>query len=102
MRLYTHRFSLMPWRVRIALHEKGLTHELVEVDVFARPPSAEVLRLNPFLQIPVLEDDGLLIAESMAILEYLEEQHPEPALLPRDVRLRATARQLMGWSTDYW
>ncbi|HVN85015.1 MAG TPA: glutathione S-transferase family protein [Candidatus Binatia bacterium] len=103
MRLYWHPFSLIPWRVRIALHEKGIAYEEVKVDVYSSPErSSEFLRLNPFGQIPVLEDDGLVIAESLAILEYLEERCPTPALMPVDPGARAIARQWMCWSTDYW
>jgi glutathione S-transferase len=103
MKLYWHPFSIIPWRVRIALHEKGLSCEEVKVDVYSsRPRSPEFLRKNPFGQIPVLEDEGLTIAESIAILEYLEERHPVPALMPPNVAARARARQFMCWSTDYW
>lgn len=103
MKLYWHPISIVPWRVRIALHEKGLAYDEVSVDVYSSPePSAELLAVNPFGQIPVLEDDGLVIAESIAILEYLEERHPTPALMPTDVGQRATVRQLMCWGTDYW
>ena len=103
MKLYWHPFSIMPWRVRIALREKGLTAEEVLVDVSAAGTrSPEFLRLNPFGQIPVLEDGGLVISESLAILEYLEERHPQPTLLPSDPADRARARELMCWSTDYW
>ena len=103
MKLYWHPFSIMPWRIRIALREKGLTADEVIVDLPGggqRRP--EFLRLNPFGQVPVLEDGDLVLSESLAILEYLEERHPEPALLPPDPRARALVRQLMGWSTDYW
>jgi glutathione S-transferase len=103
VRLYWHPLSIIPWRVRIALREKGLACEEMKVDVYSSPRrSAEFLALNPFGQIPVLEDEGLVIAESIAILEYLEERHPSPSLMPADVAARATARQLMCWSTDYW
>jgi glutathione S-transferase len=102
IRLYTHPFSIVPWRVRIALHDKGIQYELVETDLHTKTATPEFLALNPFAQIPVLEDEGFVIAESMAILEYLEEKYPVPALLPRDIRLRATARKLMCWGTDYW
>ena len=61
----------------------------------------EFARLNPFGQVPVLEDGDLVIAESLAILEYLEERHPAPALLPRDAAARARVRELMLWSGDY-
>jgi glutathione S-transferase len=58
-------------------------------------------RLNPFGQVPVLEDGDVVLSESIAILEYLEERHPTPTLLPRDPARRAAARQLMLWSGDY-
>jgi glutathione S-transferase len=103
LKLYWHPFSIIPWRVRIALREKGLRCEEISVDVYSSTRrSQEFLRLNPFGQIPVLEDGDLVIAESIAILEYLEERYPDPPLMPRDVETRATVRQLMCWGTDYW
>lgn len=102
MKLYTHPFSIIPWRVRIALHEKGLAYEAVETDLYTKAVTPVFLEMNPFAQIPVLEDDGFVLAESIAILEYLEEKHPAPALLPSDLQQRATTRKLMCWSTDYW
>jgi glutathione S-transferase len=101
MKLYTHPISLFPFRVKIALHEKGLVYEEVVTDLVGGA-SEEFLKLNPFAQIPVLDDEGFVMAESMAILEYLEEKFPKPALSPADVESRATMRKLMGWSTDYW
>ena len=102
IRLYTHPFSIVPWRVRIALHEKGIEYESVETDLYTKAATPQFLELNPFAQIPVLDDGGFVIAESIAILEYLEEKYPVPELLPSDIRLRATARKLMCWGTDYW
>jgi glutathione S-transferase len=102
MKLYWHPFSIVPRRVRIAFREKAIAYEEVEVDLPAgahRRP--EFLRLNPFGQVPVLEDGALVIAESVAILEYLEERFPTPALLPDDVANRAVARQFMLWAYDY-
>ena len=92
----------MPWRVRIALHEKAIDYEMVETNLYTESPTAAFLELNPFAQIPVLDDDGFVIAESIAILEYLEEKHPTPALMPDDLERRATIRKLVCWSTDYW
>jgi glutathione S-transferase len=103
MKLYWHPFSIIPWRVRIALREKHIACEEVTVDIYSsQQPGSEIRRLNPFGQIPVLEVGELRISESLAILEYLEETHPVPALLPRGAVERATVRQFMCWSTDYW
>jgi glutathione S-transferase len=102
MRLYWHPFSIIPRRVRIALREKGLACEEVQVDMPGgahRQPA--FLRLNPFGQVPVLEDGDLVVAESIAILEYLEERWPEPPLLPREPAARARCRQYMLFAGDY-
>jgi glutathione S-transferase len=102
MRLWWHPFSLYPRRVRVVVREKGLACEEAVVDLPAGATRAPAFaRLNPFGQVPVLEDDGLVVAGSLAIMEYLEERHPAPPLLPRDLAARARARQLMGWSGDY-
>lgn len=103
MKLYWHPVSLMPWRVRIALAEKALAFEEEIVDLpggAGQEPA--FLALNPFGQAPVLEDRGTVIAESTAILEYLEELAPEPRLMPTALSARALVRQFMGWSTDTW
>lgn len=103
MKLYWHPVSLMPWRVRIALAEKGLDCEETVIDL---PGGAshrpDFLALNPFGQVPVLEDGGRPFAESTAILEYLEETQPLPALMPASPAERADARQLMCWSNGPW
>lgn len=103
MKLYWHPVSLMPWRVRIALAEKGLDYQEAVIDL---PGGAshhpDFLALNPFGQVPVLEEDGRAFAESTAILEYLEEVHPEPPLMPSSPADRADVRQLMCWSNGYW
>ena len=102
IRLYTHPFSIFPRRVSIALHEKGLEYQSVETDLLTKPASPSFLALNPFAQIPVLDVDGFVISESIAILEYLEDKYPSPSLLPKSVEARAVARKLMCWSGDYW
>jgi glutathione S-transferase len=77
-------------RVRIALAEKGIEHEVTQVDLADRPEW--LLELNPpYGRVPVL--DGL--PESEVIMELLEEIHPEPALLPADPAARARARLQM-------
>jgi glutathione S-transferase len=102
MRLYWHPFSIIPRRVRIALREKAIPCEEVEVDLPGGAlREAPFRRLNPFGQIPVLEDGNLVVAESIAILEYLEERWPRPALLPDDAASRAVCRQYMLFAGDY-
>src|SRR5262244_2864670 len=102
MRLYWHPFSLFPRRVRVALREKAVACEELEVDLpGGATRGAEFRRLNPFGQVPVLEDDGVVIYESLAILEYLEERHQTPRLFPADAPARAGCRQLMLASGDY-
>jgi glutathione S-transferase len=102
MKLYWHPFSVFPRRVRIALREKAIPCAEVEIDLLGGAlRSAELAHLNPFGQVPVLEDGDLVLAESIAILEYLEESHPEPRLLSDIAAARAKQRELMLWSGDY-
>ena len=98
MRLYSGPLSLFTGKVRIALDEKGLDYELVSVP-FSRaagyePKHPEVVRLNPKRQVPVLVDGDLALYDSTLILEYLEDRHPAPPLLPADAGARARCRQL--------
>ena len=98
MRLYSGPLSLFTGKVRIALDEKGLEYELVSVP-FSRaagyePKHPEVVRLNPKRQVPVLVDGDLALYDSTLILEYLEDRHPSPPLLPADPATRARCRQL--------
>lgn len=85
-----YHVALCPFsrKTRIVLHEKGVEFKLQVEKVWERRP--QFLALNPAGQVPVLmdEDDGLVLAESAAIVEYLEETHPKPALLGGDARAR--------------
>jgi glutathione S-transferase len=80
-------------RVRIVLAEKGLEWETVAVDLDDRP--AWIYEKNPLGRVPVVEEDGLVLPESVVIMEYLEERYPEPPLLPADAAERALARLLV-------
>ena len=96
IKLHYHPFSTFARRVRIALIEKGIPAELVEVDMVARAHKGPAyLALNPYGRVPTLEEDGFVLYESTAILEYLEATHPTPPLLPADVRGRALAAMHM-------
>jgi glutathione S-transferase len=77
-------------RARIFLAEKGVPHEPVEIDLSDRP--AWLYEKNPLGRVPVLEEDTLVLPESVVIMEYLEERYPEPALLPADAAARALER----------
>jgi len=94
MKLYDFPQSPNCRKVRIYLAEKGLTVPLQLVNLLAgEQRSPEFLRRNPFGAVPILElDDGAVIPESLAIIEYLEEQHPQPPLLGAAPRDRALVR----------
>jgi len=93
MRLYTFWRSSAAYRVRIALHLKGLAFESVSKKLAqGEQRAADYLALNPQGLVPTLDDDGRTLTQSLAIIEYLDETHPEPPLLPRDAPGRAAVR----------
>jgi len=89
MKLYTYHRNSAGERVRIALNLKGLTYDYVSVPALGWDAYRAV---NPQGLMPALEVGGRVVAQSTAILEYLEERHPEPRLLPDDPILKAQAR----------
>ena len=95
MKLYGYFRSSSSYRVRIALALKGLPYEYVAVHLLkdgGEQYLPDFLKKNPMAQVPVLETDGAFFTQSVAIVEYLEERHPEPALLPKDLVARARVR----------
>jgi glutathione S-transferase len=85
MKLYHHPLSGHAHRARLFVSLLGLPHELVEVDLKAGAHKApEFLKLNPFGQVPVLDDDGVVIADSNAILVYLAKKAGRGDWLPED------------------
>ncbi|WNG40079.1 maleylacetoacetate isomerase [Archangium violaceum] len=101
MKLYNYWRSSASWRVRIGLNLKGLSYEYVPVHLVkdgGEQHSEAYRAINPMRSVPTLEftEAGQVrhLAQSMAILEYLEERHPSPALLPADPYLRARCRMV--------
>jgi maleylacetoacetate isomerase/maleylpyruvate isomerase len=96
LKLYSYWRSMAAYRVRLALALKGVPAEEVPLDILAGDQfDPAFLAINPEAAVPALVEDGRpAITQSMAILEYLEERWPSPALLPPDPEGRARVRSL--------
>ncbi|PZM15112.1 maleylacetoacetate isomerase [Rhizobium tubonense] len=98
MKLYENEISSATSRVRIALALKGLSVEKLPIGILgadAENRQAGYLNVNPQGLVPALStDEGSLITQSLAIIEYLDELHPEPPLLPQDLEAKAFSRSI--------
>jgi len=97
-RLYHLPLSPFSRKVRLVLAEKKIDVELVEERPWER--RLDYLRQNPAGKVPMLKIDGLVLAASPAIVEYIEETHPQPPLLPTTPAERAEVRRLASWFDD--
>ena len=95
--LHTYWRSTAAYRVRIALNLKGLDYDLVPLSLVKNGGEHKLpsfAQLNPQMRVPYYQDDLISAGQSMAILEYLDEQFPQSPLLPSEPRARAQARQI--------
>lgn len=104
MKLYSGPLSLFTAKVRIALAEKGLDYERIEVgwslEQRYEPHHPEVVRLNPKRQVPVLVDGDVAVYDSTQIFEYLEDRSPAPPLYPSGLAERARCRRLEAFGDE--
>ncbi len=98
MKLYSYFRSSAAYRVRIVLNLKGIAYETAPVHLIkdgGHNKRPEFRAINPQMRVPVLvTPNGDTLIQSLAIIEYLEETHPQPPLLPKDPIARARARAL--------
>jgi glutathione S-transferase len=99
IRLFRAPFSTNVERVALALAHKGLDVESVVIDYADRSPVVEVSG-QPL--VPVIVDDGRVVADSTTILRYLEETRPDPPLFPRDRARRAEMDVFLEWFNEVW
>ncbi len=103
IKLYTFPPSTNSRKVRIALLEKGLEFERINVDLTKREQkNPDYLKIHPFGQIPALDDEGFVVYDSTVINEYLEDEYPYPALMPKDSEGRARARMMEDFRDSYF
>src|SRR5215467_4817995 len=93
--VYGPAFSTYVWSVRLALAEKGVMHELVEVP-FGAHREAPHLSRHPFAKVPAFEHDGFALYETQAIMRYVDERFPGTPLQPEDVHEWSRMNQLIG------
>jgi maleylacetoacetate isomerase len=94
VKLFNYFRSSAAFRVRIALNLKGLNFEYLPMHIRKQADRERLHALNPQTLVPVLHDGALRLTQSLAIMEYLDETHPNPPLLPPDPARRARVRAL--------
>jgi glutathione S-transferase len=103
MRLYYHPLSGTSRRVVMTAIHLNATLELVVVDLLSgEHRTADYLRLNPNGKVPLLDDDGFMLWESHAIMQYLADRSPGQTLYPQDVRARADVNRWLFWSANHF
>lgn len=93
MTLYSRADCPLSHRVRIVLAEKGITADIIDVDV--NNPPEDLIDINAYNSVPTLVDRDLVLYDSMIIMEYLDERFPHPPLMPVDPVSRARTRMML-------
>src|SRR3990167_6022827 len=95
LKLYDYFRSSASYRVRIALNLKEIDYESIPIHLVNQGGeqfSPDYQSINPMSLVPSLDDHGRILTQSLAIIEYLDEMHPQPALLPTDPYEKACVR----------
>jgi glutathione S-transferase len=93
--VYGPAMSTYVWSARLALAEKGVAHDLVELN-FEEMKAPEHLARHPFAKVPAFEHDGFMLYETQAIMRYVDEAFPSAPLQPIDLHQFSRMNQVMG------
>lgn len=99
--LYGYRYSVYSWIARLAMAEKGVKYDWVEVDPFGPVVPHDYLSIHPFKRVPALVHDQFQIYETAALTRYIDEALPGPALQSSDPRTRARCNQIISVTDSY-
>jgi glutathione S-transferase len=104
VRLHGYQHSVYAWIARLAMHEKAINYEWVEVNPFAEHVPADYLAMHPFGRVPTLVNGDFVLFETGAITRYLDEAFPGPSLQPAKPEDRARVSQIISLidSYAYW
>lgn len=102
MRLYHHPISSNARRVLMVVSHLGIQLEETVIDLMSENDRRLLLEVNPNCKVPVLEDDGLLLWESAAIMQYLADKVPGNTLYPHDPKTRADINRWMFWACQHF
>ena len=102
--LHGYQYSVYSWIGRLALHEKGVAYNWVEINPFAEDVPASYLAMHPFKRVPALVHAGFVVYETGAITRYVDEAFEGPRLQPVEPKERARCNQIMSIvdSYAYW
>jgi glutathione S-transferase len=104
VKLYGYRYSVYTWIARLALQEKGVGHESIEIDPFSDTMPSEYLSIHPFRRVPALAHGSFVVYETSAITRHVDETFSGPVLQPTETHERARCNQIISVvdSYAYW